>query len=142
MKKFARKCDATGRGMNTGWVFRDGEYYASTEESALAYAKRLGCESIEEAYNDELCYYTEWEEIDEDEWFTELGECVNGDELRLVMLSLSHVLTEVTEDIVIAYYLHKDLTGAEVADLFGDWADFQIIEFVDGLIDTMKKVQQ
>lgn len=61
---YARKCDITGQGMNEGWCFGDGEQYAATEDAALKIAKSLGYESLQEAYEDDVCYYTEWEDDD------------------------------------------------------------------------------
>lgn len=61
-QRFARKCDMTGEGMDDGWVFGGGELYAKYESAALFFAKRLGYSSIDEAYNDDACYWTEWEE--------------------------------------------------------------------------------
>ncbi len=54
-KKYARKCDITGKGMNEGWVWGDGVFYTSTEELTLKECrkdrehiinaiKNLGCE--------------------------------------------------------------------------------------------------
>lgn len=73
MEKFARRCDITGRGMNEGYVFGDGEMYASDKESALVIAKRYGYDSLEEAYEDDAYYYTEWEELDDDFFYDEDG---------------------------------------------------------------------
>jgi hypothetical protein len=83
MEKFARKCDATGRGMNRGYVVGDGELYFSEEQDLIEWLKdvakeeRLEFESdelmMEHYYVDELYYYTEWEEIDDDEWYDEDG---------------------------------------------------------------------
>ena len=53
--KYARKCDVTGKGMNSGWVWGDGVYYTSTLEITLAECRKdrehilnalnnLGCE--------------------------------------------------------------------------------------------------
>lgn len=62
---YARKCDVTGKGMNNGWVFCDGEKYAKNESDAILVAKEYGYESLSEAYDDEVCYWTYWEqEID------------------------------------------------------------------------------
>jgi hypothetical protein len=33
MEKFARKCDVTGRGINEGWVWGDGEYFAELKKT-------------------------------------------------------------------------------------------------------------
>lgn len=73
-KKFARFCNETNRGINEGYVFNDGDYYCSTEEAALAYAKRLGYDDLKDAYDNEAYYYTEWEEYDGDYWY----ECRDG----------------------------------------------------------------
>lgn len=66
--KFARRCDYCLEGMNAGWIVDDGDTYIKHEETALAVAKSKGHASIEEAYEHEEMYYTEWE-IDEDEYY-------------------------------------------------------------------------
>ena len=60
-EKFARTCTATGNGMNSGYVINDGEEHYSTEELALSRVKELGYESLEDAFDDDACYWTEWE---------------------------------------------------------------------------------
>jgi len=67
MKGFARVCDATNEGMNEGYCFGDGEAYFKHEADALNYAKSIGYVTLDEAYNNEAYYYTEWEELDEEE---------------------------------------------------------------------------
>ena len=62
---FVRKCDVTGVGMNKGWLFND-EYYVANESDALEYCIKNGYSSIEEAYEDDFGYYTEW--TVEDAW--------------------------------------------------------------------------
>lgn len=69
MEKFARRCDITGRGINEGYVFGEGERYAGDKEHALLIAKEYGYDSLEEAYEDEAYYYTEWEELDDDFYY-------------------------------------------------------------------------
>jgi hypothetical protein len=64
---FFRTCDATGEGMNEGFCFGDGETYFKYEADALAYAKKIGYEDLDEAYEDGAYYWTEWEEGDDDE---------------------------------------------------------------------------
>jgi hypothetical protein len=59
--KYARQCTATNIGMNSGWVINDGEEYYSTERLALNRVKELGYDNLIEAYNDDVCYWTEWE---------------------------------------------------------------------------------
>jgi hypothetical protein len=82
--KFARRCDATNKGMNEGYVFGDGELYFSTREHLLAHLRTIewedcngnlstDCNGDEELleffYNEEMYYHTAWEELDEDEWY-------------------------------------------------------------------------
>ena len=38
--KYARECSVTGEGMNAGWVFGDGVFYAKYEKDALAECRR------------------------------------------------------------------------------------------------------
>ena len=77
MKRFARISDADGRGINCGYIFNDGVYYCKTEEQAKAYVESLGLnwENEKQTINteDEWFYYTEWEELDEEEYFDEYG---------------------------------------------------------------------
>lgn len=73
--KYARKCDCCGKGMNSG--FHDvGSYYCS--ERCLIWGN-----SEEKTYtmedwqsdcnNNDDCYYTEWDEIDDDYYYDEEG---------------------------------------------------------------------
>jgi len=59
---WARKCDATGKGMNDGYVFGDGEKYFASESDALRYAQSLGYKDLDDAYSERAFYWTEWEE--------------------------------------------------------------------------------
>ena len=34
--KYARTCDITGEGMNSGWCWGDGGFYSSTQENTVA----------------------------------------------------------------------------------------------------------
>lgn len=72
-ERYARRDSITGLGMNEGWCFGEGDFYCADEENALIYAKELGYESIQEAYEDEAGYWTTWEEIDEDCYYDEFG---------------------------------------------------------------------
>ena len=62
MEKFARQCSVTGEGMNEGWCFGDGQDYAKYEAGALKLAKEYGYDNINDAYEDDVCYWTEWED--------------------------------------------------------------------------------
>jgi hypothetical protein len=89
MEKFASKCSVTGKGMNTGWVWKDGEAYYSKQEFLIEPIKKVLRESdewnekrieqasedelVQWAYDNEICYYTEWEEVDEDGYYLEDG---------------------------------------------------------------------
>lgn len=76
MEKFVRVCSATGRGMNKGYVVRDGELYFSEEKHLVEWLRNRGGMDglsdefiLNEAYNEEEYYYTEWdEEINEDNY--------------------------------------------------------------------------
>ena len=73
--KFARVCDVSGEGMNSGWVFEDSMKYAKTQADALSLVQDLGYNCLLDAYNSDVCYYTEWPEVDPDEWYV----CDNAD---------------------------------------------------------------
>jgi len=72
-EKFARLCSATGRGMNEGYCFGDGEAYFIKEVDAYDYALSIGYKGLQDAFDDEAYYYTEWEEIDDDVWYDAEG---------------------------------------------------------------------
>ena len=92
--KYARRCDATGRGMNEGYVFGDGDtLYFSTKELLIEFMKTLDWEDddgnrsqdltddediMEYFYNEDAYYYTEWDEVDEYEWYDEEGNEYNN----------------------------------------------------------------
>lgn len=61
IKLFARKCDATGKGMNEGYCFGDGERYFIKKKDATKYAKEIGYKTLNEAYDDDAYYWTDWE---------------------------------------------------------------------------------
>jgi hypothetical protein len=61
-KMWARKCDATGKGMNEGYVFGDGEKYFALEMHALEYAQSIGYKNLDDAYDYRAFYWTEWEQ--------------------------------------------------------------------------------
>lgn len=88
MEKFARRCDATGKGINEGYVFGDGEMYFTTREALIDHLRGLDWvdadgdssqdltddeDILEFFYNEDAYYYTEWDEVDEDEWYDEDG---------------------------------------------------------------------
>lgn len=87
MKQFARKCSVTGKGINEGYVFNDGELYFYNESDLLSFLRNRDTEGnenlsdefiLKEAYDLEEYYYTEWNEIDEDEWYDSNGNEFNN----------------------------------------------------------------
>ena len=54
--------------MFEGWCVQDGESYIKYESDALKCAKAAGYADLEEAYEDDFMYYTDWADIPEDEW--------------------------------------------------------------------------
>jgi hypothetical protein len=81
MEKFARRCDATGKGINEGFVVGDGELYFSTKFELLKHLRELDSskdcstpdELLEFFYKEDYYYYTEWEEIDDDCYYDAEG---------------------------------------------------------------------
>ena len=76
---FARQCDATGKGMNEGYCFLEGEMYFSEEKYLIAHLRGLEWEDcngenskdiesdsdlLEFFYDEDVYYYTEWEQDD------------------------------------------------------------------------------
>lgn len=89
MEKFARRCDITGKGINEGYVWGDGTFYTSTTQITIdefrsdisdgAYDfDSVGKEELlsmsdhdllQYGYDNDVFYYTEWEEIDDDYYY-------------------------------------------------------------------------
>jgi hypothetical protein len=64
--KYARECSITGEGMNQGWVGDDGCVYFKYEKDALQWCIGRGYRDIDDAYVDDVIYYTEWEDVEQD----------------------------------------------------------------------------
>jgi hypothetical protein len=88
MERYARKCDATGRGMNEGFVIGAGDLHFSEKQHLIEYLRGVEWEDSNDVsssemdtdadlmdyfYNEEFYYYTEWEEIDDDVYYDEDG---------------------------------------------------------------------
>lgn len=89
MTKYARRCDATGRGINAGYVCGDGELYFADRPQLIAHLKTLnwidsnGRKSRDITDDDELrdfffdedyFYWTLWNESDiDDVYYDENG---------------------------------------------------------------------
>jgi hypothetical protein len=92
MEIYARRCDATGVGMNEGYVVGAGDLHFSEKKYLLDHLRGIewiDCNGenslaitndddlIEFFYNEEYCYYTEWEENDDDVYYDEDGNEYN-----------------------------------------------------------------
>ena len=64
MEMYPRVCSVTGRGMNEGYVIGDCEYVKDHEN--VLDLLRPNYASIDEAYHDDVCYWTEWTEEEEE----------------------------------------------------------------------------
>ena len=76
---YARKDSKTGKGMNEGFVFEDGDKYFENESDALEYAKSKGYKNLKESYDDEHHYWTTWWETtiaDDGGYYTEDSEFI------------------------------------------------------------------
>jgi hypothetical protein len=89
MTKYARRCDATGRGMNEGYVVGDGEMYFAEQYDLIRHLRLVNWvdadgnrslditdddELMEFFYNEEYYHYTEWDENDiDDVYYDEEG---------------------------------------------------------------------
>lgn len=87
MEKFARKCSATGKGINEGYCVNDGDFYFSEESQLVKWLRDRDVDGtnelsdefiLKEAYQLEEYYYTEWDAEDEDEWYDEDGNEYEG----------------------------------------------------------------
>jgi hypothetical protein len=86
MERYARKCDATGVGMNEGYVVGAGDLHFSKKQYLIEYLRGVEWEDsngvssseietdadlMDYFYNEEFYYYTEWEETDDDVYYDE-----------------------------------------------------------------------
>ena len=73
--KYTRFDSLTGQGMNAGYCICDGDAYAATDETLLVQLMAIESigesevvsEYLERCYDDELYYYTTWEDDADDE---------------------------------------------------------------------------
>ena len=93
--KYARKCDITSEGMNEGYCILDGMMYIKYEKDMIKHIKdETDYNDIEEAYEDDYYYFTDWfDTIDEeDEWYTEEGSLItNIKEYETVVLGETEI---------------------------------------------------
>lgn len=109
-KKFPRTCSITGKGMNAGWIVNDGEMYIADEAKAIAQAKAVGYEGLDDAYNDDYMYYTEWsdDDIDEDELIDAVIEQIKEDIASDDVTALDELLRNVDVKILLSYLPERD----------------------------------
>jgi len=77
--KYVRVCDVTSEGMNEGFCIEDGHMYIKNKSDMINHIKSVGYKTLDEAYNDEYYYYTEWYEVfdEQDEYYTKDGKLIN-----------------------------------------------------------------
>ena len=76
--KYARACDVTGEGMNEGFCIQDGLMYIKYEKDMIKHLRAVEKEGsteytadmtdeflLNDYYNADYYYYTEWEDEDE-----------------------------------------------------------------------------
>lgn len=75
---YLRRCDITGEGMNSGWLFGDGELYIKNEQDVVDHLRKHGGDYdlsaldrsaddlLQAAFELDICYWTEWEDGPED----------------------------------------------------------------------------
>lgn len=66
VEKFARVCSVTTEGMNEGWCFESGAFYAKSQEHADGIARlKYGYLDFEHLYDeDDDTYFTDWFDLD------------------------------------------------------------------------------
>ncbi len=88
MKKYARKCDITGEGMNEGYVYMESTHI-KYKKDLIAKIRAGGDKTFndasdefiyDEAYNLEEFYWTQWEDVDDYEYIEIDGKLIDIDE--------------------------------------------------------------
>ena len=77
MEKFARKCSATGVGMNEGYVVNDGDEYFANKSDLVKWLRDRNVDEynelsdeflLKEAFELDEFYWTEWDDEDDYEY--------------------------------------------------------------------------
>ena len=68
---YARKCTECNKGMNKGY-FDDGNYFCDDDCLNINYTPEQWKQEVKN--NPDKCYWTEWNEIDEDEYYDKKGK--------------------------------------------------------------------
>lgn len=79
IEKFARKCSITGKGMNEGWCINEGDMYVHEEADMLDHLQTTDYNTLQEAYDDDYCYWTEWDAEEGETYFDAEGNEFNKD---------------------------------------------------------------
>ena len=128
MNYYARQCSVTGEGMYDGWYAENDVLYFKYEEDALKYVAALGYNSIDDAYDDELIYYTSWNDDDDYEYVEIKGKIY---EIAKLDSLTQHIVREaiktefILSDIKIYLNSYRDRKGIGTMD-DGQWADLFI----------------
>ena len=84
VRLWARQCDVTGEGMNEGWCWGDGVFYTkyrkdtineirngdlSLDHLNLDYSKMTDDELLQLYFDEDVFYYTEWNDFEDEEDF-------------------------------------------------------------------------
>ena len=87
-KKYARKCSATGEGMNEGFCYGEGQEYFKYEKDLIKFLREGESEDfnsvsdefiLKEAYDCGEYYYTEWEDESDFQYVMSNGKLVEID---------------------------------------------------------------
>ena len=67
-KKAPRYCSITLEPMFEGFCVCDGAMYIKLEKDATAHVIQAGYKDLDDAYEDEYIYFTDWHDIPLEEW--------------------------------------------------------------------------
>jgi len=88
MEKYQKKCDCCGKPFNAGFLDAGSEWCSmkclikENQKDIPSYSKSDWEKDCE--ISPDVCYYTEWEEIDEDEWYNKDGVLFRTDTEQLL----------------------------------------------------------
>lgn len=92
--KYARKCDLTNKGMNEGYCINNGEMYIKEQSDMIAHLRELEKKGnpeyeqlvqegrltddflLNDYYESDYYYWTEWDDVDDDYHYLENGTYV------------------------------------------------------------------
>lgn len=110
--KWARKCSATNEGMNEGYCVGNGEKYFKNEKDLIKYLREVVLEGdphkdelsdefiLNEAYELEEYYWTEWEDEDDFQYIEVDGEVFELEDDSESYEVLYYTLLKRTKDLV------------------------------------------